>query len=288
MIPDIAFTPGNGRSIEIIDLQSLQQRKSGLNHNPEAPHRVEFYILIQIEQGQGEHFIDFKKYRFGPDSLIFINKHQVHAFDFSQPLQGRLMMFTDDFIYQVQANTRTPLFSPLYLTSQWQPVFTPATDIQERCKALINEVALELADSHCQEIVIMLLFSALLMIVMREKTGVADVKNQKQLATFNRFAGLLEARFTQTRDANNYADWLNITYKTLNQLCKQVSQQTAKQVIDNYTILEAKRRLTIHDQPGQQLAYELGFDEPTNFVKYFKKHTQLTPSQFRKKNNPLS
>lgn len=134
----------------------------------------------------------------------------------------------------------------------------------------------------------MLLFSALLMIVMREKTGVADVKNQKQLATFNRFAELLEARFTQTRDANNYADWLNITYKTLNQLCKQVSQQTAKQVIDNYTILEAKRRLTLHDQPGQQLAYELGFDEPTNFVKYFKKHTQLTPSQFKQQNKVLS
>ncbi|WP_341464319.1 helix-turn-helix domain-containing protein [Photobacterium carnosum] len=34
--------------------------------------------------------------------------------------------------------------------------------------------------------------------------------------------------------------------------------------------------------PTQQLAYELGFEDASNFVKYFKKHTLITPSRFQK------
>lgn len=57
-----------------------------------------------------------------------------------------------------------------------------------------------------------------------------------------------------------YAQRLHITYKTLNHLCKLACQQTAKQLIDHYTILEAKRRLILTRQAVQQLAYDLGFE----------------------------
>jgi len=63
---------------------------------------------------------------------------------------------------------------------------------------------------------------------------------------------------------------------------KLATKQTTKQLIDAYVILEAKRKLSIENIRVQQLADELGFDEVTNFVKYFKKNTLLTPSQFKK------
>jgi len=75
---------------------------------------------------------------------------------------------------------------------------------------------------------------------------------------------------------------LNITYKSLNEICKLATNNTAKQLIDLETVLEAKRKLAVEDILIQTLAYELGFEEVTNFVKYFKRHTGLTPSQFKK------
>ena len=72
-----------------------------------------------------------------------------------------------------------------------------------------------------------------------------------------------------------------MTYKSLNKICKLAVNQTAKQLIDAHTILEAKRKLVIEGIQVQELAYELGFEEVTNFVKYFKKHTLVTPSQFK-------
>ena len=72
-----------------------------------------------------------------------------------------------------------------------------------------------------------------------------------------------------------------MSYKALNQLCKKTAGKTPKQIIDEHTILEAKRRLAIENTQVTQLAYELGFDEVGNFTKYFRKHTLLTPSQFQ-------
>ena len=97
-----------------------------------------------------------------------------------------------------------------------------------------------------------------------------------------RFIKLLEGNYTNSRDAKIYADMLHMIYKSLNQICKLATKQTTKQLIDAYIILEAKRKLSIENIRVQQLADELGFDEVTNFVKYFKKNTLITPSQFKK------
>jgi transcriptional regulator GlxA family with amidase domain len=42
-----------------------------------------------------------------------------------------------------------------------------------------------------------------------------------------------------------------------------------------------KRMLKGTDMPVKEIAYDMGFDEPTNMVKFFKKHTSLTPQGFR-------
>jgi AraC-like DNA-binding protein len=68
----------------------------------------------------------------------------------------------------------------------------------------------------------------------------------------------------------------------LNTVSKTVVHQTAKAFIDSFVILEAKRLLVATTLSVKEISYECGFDEPTNFLKYFKKHTNLTPTQFRK------
>ena len=84
-----------------------------------------------------------------------------------------------------------------------------------------------------------------------------------------------------SRNAEFYANQMNITYKHLNEICKEIINSTAKQFIDDFVLLEAKRQLTNSGIRSTDLAYQLGFREPTNFVKYFKKHTGLTPNQFK-------
>ncbi|MCW8329049.1 helix-turn-helix domain-containing protein [Photobacterium sp. SDRW27] len=284
-IPEVGFNHAKtaNSEIEVIDLEMLYQRKDSLDHNPALPHRVNFYLMIHIEEGEGAHLIDFVNYPYESGSYIFVQKNQVHAFDLNRHPKGKVLLFTQAFIDQAVTNMRLPGFTPTHLDYAYQPVFTPDPDTLSSSEKLFAEIGKELVHQETNPLIVMFLFSSLSLIlhrVMPENHN--DRLNKDQLGKFTRFVALIETDFHRTRDATYYAERLHTTYKTLNQICKLATNQTAKQLIDAYTILEAKRRLVLDGLPTQQLAYQLGFEDASNFVKYFKKHTLLTPARFRK------
>lgn len=268
--------------IEIINLKNLYKRDANLNHNPASPHRVEFNCLLYIAKGAGEHFIDFDHYPITEGSFIFVQKNQVQAFDFVNKPKGIIILFTDEFLSEMQTKIRLPAIMPNNLTSLYNPVIKVTNQLKNSCELLLNEISEEQKDSSSNDLLMQLLFSALLLKIMRNVTqsqskSLSEIRSKK----FSNFIRLIEDRSITTRDASDYADLLNMTYKSLNEICKLASNKTAKQLIDLETILEAKRKLAVENIQVQALAYELGFDEVTNFVKYFKRHTTLTPSQFK-------
>lgn len=107
-----------------------------------------------------------------------------------------------------------------------------------------------------------------------------DNQNEKYLTIFEEFTNLLQENYQISRNVNFYAQKLNISSKHLNSLCRKFLNISAKNTIDNYTILEIKREL-ISNLPIKEIAYKFGFIETTNFVKYFKKQTNISPSKFK-------
>lgn len=267
--------------VEILDLNNLYS-KAFQDHDPACPHRVEFHCLIYIEEGEGFHFVDFEQFPVMAGTCITINRHQVHAYDFKHKPQGKLLLFTEAFLESVRINIRTSVYAPFYLSSEYSPAFNLNTHTQNSCIAILNEIEKEQNAPAPDLLIIELLFSALIQKIENEKQLTYPSKtSDKRKKTFIQFLDLIEAHYRNTRDANDYADMMHITYKTLNQLCKTVSHQTAKQLIDAQVILQAKRELVIEHKQTQELAFELGFDDLSNFIKYFKKRTSMTPTQFR-------
>jgi AraC-like DNA-binding protein len=62
---------------------------------------------------------------------------------------------------------------------------------------------------------------------------------------------------------------------------KETSGQSAPEWIDQYVILEAKQMLKHSDLCIKEISDELNFANPSFFFKYFKKHTGMTPNQYR-------
>jgi len=285
-IPEIKFNPKNHKDlgIEIIDLSDIYQRSSSeLINFATKPHRIFFHNLLYITQGSGTHFIDFNTYSVQAGSIVFINKNQVHAFDFKNQPQGKLIIFTDEFLATIFATMKTPLFTPNHLLKSYSPTFSLAKQTRSTCDALLTEISKEYQLVKTDLSFLNLLFSALLIkLTSARPHSYEQHLSESRAKTFIQFIALLDDNYTSIRDAKIYANMLNMTYKSLNQICKLATEQTTKQLIDAHIILEAKRKLSIEDIRVQQLADELGFDEVTNFVKYFKKNTLLTPSQFKK------
>lgn len=282
-IPEVGFRHSNFEQaeFEMIDLESLYNRQ--WNHSPEKPHRVTFFMLLYIEQGQGVHMVDFEEYPFSSGSFIFVQREQVHSFDFSSKPKGKVVLFTQDFLDRVHANMRLPNYTPTHLNSHHTPLVQLNDHDSNRCQTLIGEIHNELAHAKSDPLIVMYLFSSLSLILHRLRPELRhDKLSYEQSSKFARFLDLLFEHFKKVRDANWYANQINTTYKTLNQVCKLATDLTAKQLIDAYTVVEIKRNLVVSNINTQQIAYEFGFEDASNFVKFFKKHTQLTPSQFQK------
>jgi len=75
---------------------------------------------------------------------------------------------------------------------------------------------------------------------------------------------------------------MHVSLRTLSNLTSQQLNKTPSLIIQERIILEAKRLLLYSNLNVAQVAYQLGFDDPSYFVKYFKKHTKISPSEFRK------
>lgn len=285
-IPKIKFSPKNHKDIgiEIIELSDIYKR---LNNEEISfstkPHRVQFHNLLYITQGSGTHFIDFNTYTIQAGSVVFVNKNQIQAFDLVNKPQGKLIIFTDEFLDNILSAMKKTVFAPNHLLVSYSPTFTLAPSMKATCSALLSEIEQEYQLTAPNLTFLHLLFSAVLTKLANARPQSHEHNlSESRAKKFNQFILLLEKNFTATRDAKKYADMLNMTYKSLNQICKLASNQTTKQLIDAHTILEAKRKLSIEGIRIQQLADDLGFDEVTNFVKYFKKNTLMTPSQFKK------
>lgn len=285
-IPDIRFNDSILPEVgfEVIELHSLYQRAATKKSLcVDRPHRVHFHNLILFTGNEGEHFIDFNRFQVGKGCVVLVNRGQIHAFDMQNQPAGKLIIFTDAYLERVATAIDIRIFSPIAMLtsylSRFQLSSAQASALLGVIDLIANEYQLKVANNNYLQV----LFAALLTKVGEAKPTIYHQQiNGNQIKHYEQFIKLLSEKYQETRDANVYAKWVGTTYKTLNQTCKAITQQTAKQVIDSFIILEAKRRLSIDSIQIQQLAELLGFDEATNFVKFFKKHTSLTPTQFKK------
>ena len=287
-IPNITFSKKSRTEIEfeIFTVSGLFSRLDKIDLALDTSHRVDFYHIIYITRGSGRHFIDFNAYRYSDGSIIFISKGQVHAFDLLADVDGFVILFTEDFLSKNLIHSDIFSFYRLYNYHLHDPIIQPEETIGDGFKIIVDEMYSEylLSNNFAKEEILRLLLKLLLLRAERiKRTLIPKEKNAEWFTTFNVFKNHLEKQFAQTRNASDYAEMMNISYKHLNEVCKSITGNTVKAFIDQFIILESKRRLAVSDIAVKELTYNLGFDEPTNFVKFFKKHTHQSPSQFKKK-----
>lgn len=106
------------------------------------------------------------------------------------------------------------------------------------------------------------------------------ISRQEEL--FKMFIQLIHEHCTYQREVTFYAQKLCITSRYLSTVVQNVTGTTAKSIIDKHVILEIKTMLRSTNLSIQEIANELHFPDQSCFTRYFKKHTEITPLQYRK------
>ncbi|MCR9287287.1 MAG: helix-turn-helix domain-containing protein [Bacteroidetes bacterium] len=92
---------------------------------------------------------------------------------------------------------------------------------------------------------------------------------------------LVENNFKNHHQVQDYANMLNKSPKTLSNLFSKHHNKTPLQIIRDRIFLEGKRLLIYTDKTSSEIAYDLGFDEPAHFSRFFKKMNGQSPSEFK-------
>ena len=105
--------------------------------------------------------------------------------------------------------------------------------------------------------------------------------NNDQIEIIRKFNVLVDIHYKAKRKVSDYAQLLFKSPKTLSNLFAIYNQKSPQQIILGRLVLEAKRLIRFTEMQNQEIAYELGFNDPAHFSRFFKKMTGTSPSQFR-------
>ena len=97
------------------------------------------------------------------------------------------------------------------------------------------------------------------------------------------FIWLVEAHYASQTHVGFYAAQMGLSPKWLNKILQLNLQKTATQIVHERLLLEAKRELTIQERTIKEIAFRLGFEEPSYFARFFRKHTGNSPTEFQEK-----
>lgn len=118
-------------------------------------------------------------------------------------------------------------------------------------------------------------------ILMRRFPDTDIQRRDRKSELTGQFFVKLQQNYKEERSVNFYADSLYVTPKHLSTVVKNVTGRTTSNWIDDYVILEAKAILKNSSFSVQQIALDLNFSDQSFFAKFFKKHTGMSPSEYR-------
>ncbi len=255
----------------------LVQRLGVLNeYDFREPHRHDYFEFFFFEKGGGYHKIDFIDFPIESQSVHIVAPGQVHQVYRELDSSGYVFLFQltaleapkliENFLYE-HAFLSADELSPTYRIEDEQFAYLAGNvkNIKEYFQS----------DSAIDKLRLQNDIQSLCVECMRQKNLVSSKDS-----VYIQFRKSLKENFRTLKKVKDYANLLNISESKLNETVKKQTGSTASEVIYTQIIMEAKR-LLITGISIKETAYELLFEDPAHFSKFFKSQTGLSPSEFR-------
>ncbi|MBC5839768.1 AraC family transcriptional regulator [Flavobacterium muglaense] len=269
---------------EIYSLSDYLTKNKG---HTEKPHIHSFYQIIWFTKGNGMHFVDFNEFKASTNKIFFISKNQIHYFDNFSSYEGVIIHFNESFLMDNESDIDIFLKYNIFNDFESEPVFTIPSVAIENFSLLVSNLKNEIenpnnfAHKDFLKHFLKLFLISIQRLGKRNNCKNPSINNQQNI-TLLKFKKSLELNFNSIHSVKEYANILNISSKTLTNHTRETALKTPLELINDRIILEAKRLLSHSNFNINEIGFQLGFEDPSYFVKFFKKQTKKSPSDFRK------
>lgn len=257
--------------------------------------RADYFSFILTIDGSGVYYLDDNEFPFGPRSIYFTNPGHLKSYVLNESKEAYIIILTENFLRE---NMQSEIYGefPFLLAEIVPPKELVQNDFEE-FETLFHQIVKEFTkESQYKNKVLGSLFLVFLL-KLKEKfwlnyNPIEEGNRNSQIV--KSFRHLLESEFRKILDkgqnesklqAQYFAEQLNLHPNYLNSVIKSKTGRTVNDWISERTLSTSKSLLMNTTHSSKEIAYKLGFSESTHFSRFFKKHTQLSPGQFRKLNS---
>lgn len=252
----------------------------------ELPHRHDYFTIIYIEQAGGLHHIDFKTYALAPHTIHFVSPEQVHhmALSSASPV-GHVLLMSPDFLQQYSISPAGLLDRELFFNcDEVAPVQVPEEQLTVFSR-LFQQIQAEYQQQSYQHLdmlgAYLTQFLVLCQRIKQHRNQHPTPRAYRKAEIVRQFKKDLESHYTKEHKVATYAGLQHLSSVYLNEVIKHETGSSAKEMIQNRIVLEAKRIALYTDASMKEIAWDLGFEDPAHFSKLFKKCQGMTFTEYR-------
>lgn len=243
-------------------------------------HRHDFFEIFLVE-GEGSFFADFKEHPFSGLTLIVVSAGQVHGWKHAGRLDGVMAGFSREF-FEGETGGLLAGF-PMVFNPETTPMPVADAPREKNLRDVATRMAAEYAGGEpgWKQAV-----RACLMLMLTDAGRLHPKSGDKSPPgradrLVSEFRLLVENRFRTDKSVAAYARLLKVTPGHLNDTVKERTGSVAGDLLRERVLLEAKR-LLLHSQLGiAEIAYHLGYEDPSYFARTFRREVGTSPADFR-------
>lgn len=249
---------------------------------PIRPHRKTLFDFLFLTQGQSRRTKGLNEYQFGANTFFFLPSYQISTHEWmSEDAQGFFCHFDSGIIEQFfPQNTLLsecaflmPAGEPVVLV---EPIQSPILiQLLERLEQAYAQP--DLSDFSLVAVYLLALFTELKQL---SQPPVSTKKNAAFRIT-QAYKNALSQHIYKKQHVTDYADLLAVTPDHLNKCVRTTTGKSAQDLLMDMLLLEAKVLLTQTGLSIGDIAYKLSEKTPSDFSRFFKAKTGLTPKQYK-------
>lgn len=261
-----------------------------------APHQCEwsrlhshdYYFVVWFFEDRGVHIIDFNEYFIESNKIFFLSPGQFHQCRDIQDQEGFVITFSTDFLNNINREVKEIIRQQVFSSSS---DVSPVSKIPEqdivRIKGdiqRIEEAILNYEDCVTKKYYLASLLSLFMLDVIHYGQKEKDIERGKsnEFNIYLRFIDAVEDSFMKLHNAKDYEEKVGVSLNTMKKCVYNVSGKSPSLLINERIATEAKRML--YERTNMrvgEISEALGFEDNSNFVKFFRRYTGMTPNAFR-------
>ena len=243
------------------------------------PHRKIFHDFFFLKKGTSIRTKGLNKYTIKAPAIFFLPAYQITEHQMmSEDAEGFYCHFGENIL---------DLFSKFILSEQYfffQYQSNPIISLQPRTIAIVETILERLLVLYVDEKHNNTLLSFYLMTLFEEIKNVSEQKiSKKRRSNFEitkRYKHALAKHIYEFQNISDYANLLNITPNYLNKCVKTAIDKTAQDLLKEMLVLEAKTLIKYSQLNISEIAVKLSDQTPSNFARFFKRQTGLSPKEY--------